>query len=138
MFTYRNNTIRVVLGLLLGLLLMSSLAAAAAPTSVTVTTTSGVLGGSVDLLKLCGPYTINNCDGPIVSCNVPITVSGPNKTVKTNCKAPFPVVGFQFSLTVQSTDQSYAQAGGGAALVNGTYTVSVTGNTGSLSLKVGK
>lgn len=126
----------------LALALVCGLALSAAPTPVVVKTTAGVASGSVVILKLCsGSNTTFNCDpsnSRIVECKVPINVTGPNKTVKTSCKAPFPVYGFQFAMNVTSTDGTIASTGGGAVLVNGTYTVSAVGSTGSMTLTVGK
>ena len=128
--------------LLAGLLAMGSAAFASAPTPITVTTNARAVSGTVGILKLCGgPITTFNCDSAnvrIVSCKVPITLTGPNQTVNTSCKAPFTVYGFQFSMNVTSTDGTVASGGGGAVLVGGTYTVTVTGSTGAISLKVGK
>ena len=132
------SLMRTAVKLSLGILMMMGVALAGPPTPIVVTTNAGALSGSVDVLKLCGPATDFNCSGPTVTCPTPINISGPNKTVKTSCKAPFTVVGIQFSLTVQSSDGTYAQSGGGTFLTGGTATVSVTGTTGTLTLKVGK
>jgi len=134
----KRSLMRMAVQLSLGIFLMMGVALAGPPTPIVVTTNAGAVSGSVDVLKLCGPAVDFNCSGPTVTCPTPINISGPNKTVKMSCKAPFTVVGIQFALTVQSQDGTYAQSGGGMFLTSGKGTASVTGTSGTLTLTVGK